>query len=92
MSATCIDPPRPGAAHDLGEEAFDPDPLGERMAVAAVRRSDTVGVLQHRAHAGRNRLLTETQVHESRDLPPREQARQTLLGTPDQHHAFVQAQ
>ncbi len=74
------------ASHQLGEHPERVEPLGEAVAVAAVRRGDHVGVTQRPAGADGRRLLADRQVHEARDLAVAIQRRHAFLEPADDHH------
>ena len=76
----------------LGHHAVDVSPLGEAVAVAAVRGRDVVAIRQRRAHANRHGLLAERGVDEARDLAVAVELGDPRLERADQRHPGVELQ
>ncbi len=66
--------------------------LGDQMAVPAVRRRDAVVRTQRRAHAGRDGLLADVEMHEPGKLTALEQRRELLLEAADPQHRAMHLQ
>ena len=85
-------------AVELGHHAVEPATLGDQMAVAAMGRSDAVGLAQRRANAGRARLFADRNVHEARNLAGDREVAHPPLELPNplhravhlEHHVFAE--
>jgi hypothetical protein len=79
-----------GPAQELRDQLARRDALGERVAVPAMRAENRVVGSRVRAHADRDRFLTNvgvaSPVHESALV----RAGQHFLRTPDDEHAAIQ--
>ena len=74
------------APEQLGHHAPDVGALGDAMAVAAVGAGHAVSHRQGRAHADRDRLLTDVRVHRAVDLARDAELDGPLVELPDQDH------
>ena len=79
------------AAHQLGEHRRHVGALGQAVAVAAMGRGDEVRRPQSRAHTDGDRLLSDRQVHEARNLTVSVEHRHPLLETADAEHLAIRA-
>ena len=75
-----------GLAEELGHHPPRIGALGERMAVAAMRRGHPVGPAQVRADADAGRLLADVEMQEARRLALAAGDLRHALEPPQQHH------
>ena len=73
-------------AVQLREQLDRRQPLGQRVAVAAVRAEHQVVIAQVDAHARRDRLLADVGMAAAVDQAGLERPDQPLLALPDRHH------
>ena len=80
------------AAEQLGDQLARREPLGQGMAVAAVRAEDDVVGPQMRADAGGDRLLADVGVAGAVDQPALMRPCQLLLAAANEHHRAIEGQ
>ena len=78
-----------GAAVELGEHAFDVDPLGDAVAVPAVGARDVVVLPEVHHDAGRGGFLARVEMNEPRKVAGGELHVDPLLEFPDRLHGPV---